>query len=156
MMKKVITFILVLAMVLSVSSVAFAAGVENCPGSCMHVAAVGTTHYDTFGEALNAAIAGPNKTVTIIGEVEGFTFTNKNCEGVTIEGSDTGKVTGTFNVDGGTTTFKDATIKNLKFDGGNIVFSTVNSMARIRTFLLSASTEIVRLLLRALLFPIIK
>ena len=123
-MKKIISFIVVLAMMLSVSSVAFAAGVEDCPGSCMHVAAVGTTHYDTFGEALNAAIAGPNKTVTIIGEVEGFKFTNKNCEGVTIEGSDTGKVTGTFNVDGGTTTFKDATIKNLKFDGGNIVFST--------------------------------
>ena len=123
-MKKFLTFVLVLAMVLSVSSFAMAAPVVNCSGGCEHVAAVGTTHYDTFGEALNAAIEGSDKTVTIIGTVTGYSFPSKNCEGITIQGSSTGKVTGMFNVTGSNTTFKNATIKDLKFEGGNIVLST--------------------------------
>ena len=88
------------------------------------VAEVGGVKYATFGEAVNAAIAGSDKTITVIGEVGNYSFSGKNMTGITVQGSETGKITGTLNVTGSTTTFKDATFKNLTFEGGNIVFST--------------------------------
>jgi len=128
MKRKLLSLAMVACLVLTlVPAVALAAEVADCPGSCAHVAAVGTTHYDTFGEALNAAISGTDKTVTIIGEVTGYSFASKNCENIVIQGSATGKVTGQFNVTGSGTTFKNATIKDLKFDGGNIVFATATA-----------------------------
>ena len=45
----------------------WAAPAENCPGSCDHIAAVGTTHYDTLEEAVSAAEAG--KSVTLLADV---------------------------------------------------------------------------------------
>ena len=44
-----------------------AASLENCPGGCSHQAAIGTTHYDTLQEALEAADAGT--TVTLLTDV---------------------------------------------------------------------------------------
>lgn len=54
-MKKIISFIVVLAMVLSVSSFALADTVCADPASCTHEAAINTTHYDTLEEAVAAA-----------------------------------------------------------------------------------------------------
>lgn len=53
---------LLLACLLAVT--ASAAAVEDCPGGCAHQAAVGTTHYDTLGEAVAAAADGA--TVTLL------------------------------------------------------------------------------------------
>lgn len=46
---------------------ALAAAADNCPGSCTHQAAIGTTHYDTFTEALTAATDGC--TVTLLADI---------------------------------------------------------------------------------------
>ena len=43
-----------------------AASVENCPGTCTHQAAVGTTHFDTLEEAVSAADSG--KTVALLAD----------------------------------------------------------------------------------------
>lgn len=46
---------------------ASAAPAENCPGSCAHQAAIGTTHYDTLAEAITAAESG--STVTLLADI---------------------------------------------------------------------------------------
>lgn len=46
---------------------AYAAPADNCPGSCSHQAAIGTTHYDTLGEAI--AAAQENATVTLLTDI---------------------------------------------------------------------------------------
>ena len=43
-----------------------AASVENCPGTCTHQAAAGTTHFDTLEEAVSAADSG--KTVALLAD----------------------------------------------------------------------------------------
>lgn len=45
----------------------FAAPMENCPGSCNHAAAIGTTHYDTLEEAV--AVAEDGATVTLLTDI---------------------------------------------------------------------------------------
>ena len=63
---------LLTAVVLLVSmlvTTASAAPVEDCPGSCAHTAAIGTTHYDTLEEAIDAAESG--STVTLLADVSG-------------------------------------------------------------------------------------
>ncbi len=59
-MKKFLTFILVLVAVLSVSSVAMAGSSTTCPGdsTCGHQATIGSTHFDTLGEAVAAVQDG--------------------------------------------------------------------------------------------------
>ena len=58
-MKKILALVLAAAMVLAlVPMTAMAAYVENCAGGCNHAAAVGTTHYDTLKEAVDAAADG--------------------------------------------------------------------------------------------------
>ena len=44
-----------------------AAPAENCPGNCTHQAAIGTTHYDTLEEAIEAASEG--STVTLLTDI---------------------------------------------------------------------------------------
>lgn len=51
--------VLVMALAITVS----ADPMENCPGSCAHQAAIGTTHYDTLAEAFAAATDGCRVTV---------------------------------------------------------------------------------------------
>lgn len=46
---------------------ASAEAVQNCPGSCAHQAAVGTTHYDTLAEAV--AAAETDGTITLLTDV---------------------------------------------------------------------------------------
>jgi len=61
--------LLVATVLISLLSVtASAAGTENCPGDCSHVAAVGKTHYDTFQEAIDAVPEGG--TVELLRECE--------------------------------------------------------------------------------------
>ena len=73
-MKKFLSLLLALCLVVGmVPLVASAEKVENCQGgdSCQHAAAIGTTHYDTLAEALNAAVDGNTVVVlrkTTIGE----------------------------------------------------------------------------------------
>ena len=64
-MKKFLTFILVLAMVLSVSSVAMA---EPCTEPCTHGAAIGNEHYATLEDALAAATGAGDVTITLLQE----------------------------------------------------------------------------------------
>lgn len=57
---------LLTAIVLLVSvlvTTASAAPLEDCPGSCSHAAAIGTTHYDTLEEAVAAVNAGSSITL---------------------------------------------------------------------------------------------
>ncbi len=58
-MKKVLATILALVMALALCSVSWAVTTENCTGeNCAHKAAIGTTHYDTLGDAVAAAESG--------------------------------------------------------------------------------------------------
>ena len=45
----------------------FATPADNCPGGCTHLAAIGTTHYDTLEEAV--AAAQESSTVTLLADV---------------------------------------------------------------------------------------
>ena len=56
-MKKFLTFVLVLAMVLSVSSVALAVYCTDGNACTAHVAAIGNEHYDSLADAVDAAVA---------------------------------------------------------------------------------------------------
>ena len=59
--KKLLSILLALCMVVSLlPATALAASATECPGgeSCTHEAAIGTTHYDTLKEAMNAATIG--------------------------------------------------------------------------------------------------
>ena len=73
-MKKFLSLLLALCLVVGMVPLAASAEkVENCQGgdSCQHAAAIGTTHYDTLAEALNAAVDGNTVVVlrkTTIGE----------------------------------------------------------------------------------------
>ena len=73
-MKKYLSLLLALCLVVGMVPLAASAEkVENCQGgdSCQHAAAIGTTHYDTLAEALNAAVDGNTVVVlrkTTIGE----------------------------------------------------------------------------------------
>ncbi len=61
---KRLTVVLLMISLLTVA--ASAATVENCPGGCLHQAAIGTTHYDTLEDAITAAKAGG--TVTLLAD----------------------------------------------------------------------------------------
>ena len=66
-MKKILATILALVMALALCSVSWAVTTENCTDeNCAHKAAIGTTHYDTLGEAVAAA---DGKTVQLLTNV---------------------------------------------------------------------------------------
>jgi len=100
------------------------------------VAQIGTTKYTTLRAAINAVKASSpsdsvNKTITIIGEVDGLVLTSGDyLKGLIIEGSNTGKFTGGITVQGSGATLEDVVIKNLKFDNSNIVLSTALASAK--------------------------
>lgn len=62
-MRLALCLLLVSLLAVTVS----AASLENCPGSCAHQAALGTTHYDFLSEAV--AAAEPGKTITLLTDV---------------------------------------------------------------------------------------
>ena len=64
--KRLLTLICCFMLTMTLATTAMAAAAENCPGSCAHQAAIGTTHYDTLTEALAAASDG--NTVTLLAD----------------------------------------------------------------------------------------
>ncbi len=110
-MKKFLTFVLVLAMVLSVSSFAMADG---------EVAQIGETKYATLQEAIDNAVDGD--TITLLANcTDNVTVVQKANVKFTIDGA--GKtMTGMITVDGKSATILTAgvTIKNFNFDGTSI------------------------------------
>ena len=77
-MRRIGTRLLALCCCLALSAglvtAAAAASAENCPGSCSHEAAIGTTHYDTLSEALSAATGGA--TVTVLKDISNSPLLN--------------------------------------------------------------------------------
>ena len=70
MKRKLLSVLLTLCLAFSLlPTAALAATVENCPGDefCTHQAAIGSTHYDTLQEAINAAQKG--ETVQMLADV---------------------------------------------------------------------------------------
>lgn len=61
--KHLLVLICCVTLVFTFGIVASAANTESCPGSCVHQAAIGTTHYDTLAEAFTAATDGCTVTV---------------------------------------------------------------------------------------------
>lgn len=66
--KRLLSLICCITIILALTIVVRAAAAENCPGSCSHQAAIGTTHYDTLAEALSVAIDGD--TVTLLADTD--------------------------------------------------------------------------------------
>ncbi|MBQ2985028.1 MAG: hypothetical protein IJD61_01260, partial [Clostridia bacterium] len=121
-MKKFLTFILVLAMILSVSGVALA---ETCsdPSSCDHVAAIGEEHYAELQAAINAAQNG--ETITLLANcAENVTVTQAPGVVITIDGNKDSDITmtGMITVDGKSARYPTAglTIQNFKFDATRV------------------------------------
>lgn len=69
MKRKLLSVLLTLCLAFSLlPTAALAEGVDNCPTeNCGHVAAIGTTHYSTLQEAVNAANDG--ETITLLANV---------------------------------------------------------------------------------------
>ena len=101
-MKKILSFIIAFAMIISMSSVALAAGGVDCSDPCTdttHVAAVGGKHYTDIQEAIKDAV--PSGTVDLLRDVtvdtwimfsEKLSIGNGNIitvkmDGLTIEGN---------------------------------------------------------------------
>jgi len=111
-MKKILSFIIAFAMIISMSSVALAAG-ETCanPSTCSHVAAVGNMHYTDIQDAIKDAASGgtvellDNVTVT---EWKMFSEDLTHAEIITVK-----PINVTINGNG-----KTLTIKNI-VSGGN-------------------------------------
>ena len=69
MKKKLTAMLLIMSMVCTFLPVsAMAAEAEDCPGgeACSHVAAIGTTHYDSLQEAFKAVTAEEQTTITLL------------------------------------------------------------------------------------------
>lgn len=67
MKKKIISMLLVCLMIVSLFPMGvLAETAENCTGDCGHVAAIGTTHYDTLQEAIEYAEIG--ETITLLSD----------------------------------------------------------------------------------------
>ena len=89
------------------------------------VAKIGTTEYKTFAGALKAAQAGSTeaeKTVTVVGEVNGYKF-DGNYDGITIQSSNSGKITGNF------TAAENASLKGVQIDGLKFEKSQISFIA---------------------------
>lgn len=89
MKRKLLSVLLTLCLAFSLlPTAALADGVDNCTTeNCGHVAAIGTTHYSTLQEAVNAANNG--ETVTLLGDVT-LTDTLTINKSVTIDGAKDG------------------------------------------------------------------
>ena len=89
-MKKILSFIIAFAMIMSMSSVALAAG-ETCadPSTCSHAAAVGDKHYSTLKDAIKEAKSGDEIILLTDYTESDTTLANKAPiqDGVTINGN---------------------------------------------------------------------
>ncbi len=67
-MKKLFAILMSVLMIFCfMPTAAFAAATENCTGTCTHQAAIGTTHYGTLAEAIEAATA--DAVITLLSDV---------------------------------------------------------------------------------------
>ena len=119
-MKKILSLILILTMILSVSSVAMAEGACT-DASCgtTHVASIGTAQYHSLQDAINAAVNGD--TVTLLKDCdEDVTVVQAPGVVFTIDGKNN-TMTGTITVNGKSAldTTAGLTIKNFKFDSSS-------------------------------------
>ena len=123
-MKKILSLILILTMILSVSSVAMAAGACTTDGcTTLHVASIGTAEYHSLQEAIDAAVNGD--TITLLTDCsENVTVTQQADVVITIDGNKNNGITmsGTITVDGKSQAYATAelTIQNFKFSADNI------------------------------------
>ena len=123
-MKKILSLILILTMILSVSSVAMAA--DACTdASCgiAHVASIGTAEYHSLQDAIDAAelVGG---TITLLKDcADDVTIEQKPDVKITIDGANK-TMSGTITVDGKSAAFgwdtTGVTIKNFKFNSSSI------------------------------------
>ena len=114
MKRKLLSVLLTFCLAFSLlPTAALADGVDNCTENCGHVAAIGTTHYSTLQEAVDAATAG--QTVKLVADVTeditiptgknitldlgNSTLTNKSGDTIVVEIGATLTVTGSGTVD---------------------------------------------------------
>ena len=67
MKKRLLALVLSILMICLQAATVFATPIENCPGGCSHFAAIGTTHYDSLEEAIEAAVDGD--TITLLADI---------------------------------------------------------------------------------------
>ena len=107
--KRLGSWVLCIGLLCALPVTALAASLADCPGSCTHQAAIGTTHYDTIAEAF--AAAADESTVTLLADVSDVSALTidkaitLDLGGKTITGEATGE-------DSLITATKDITIKN--------------------------------------------
>ncbi len=65
--KRLCALVVCILMICLQVATVFAAPMDNCPGNCTHAAAIGTTHYDTLAEAIDAAV--DHSTVILLTDV---------------------------------------------------------------------------------------
>jgi len=118
----------------------FAVPLENCPGDCAHLAAIGTTHYDTLDEAIAAAAEGSTITIlTDIAEQTALTIDKSivlDLGGKTLTGKN-GDTEGLLNVS------DDFTVQNgtVTTDAGVCVLATDCNLTVDKTAVLAATEE---------------
>ena len=118
----------------------FAVPLENCPGDCTHLAAIGTTHYDTLEEAITAAAEGSTVTIlTDIAEQTALTIDKSivlDLGGKTLTGKN-GDTEGLLNVS------DDFTVQNgtLTTGAGVCVLATDCNLTVDKTAVLAATGE---------------
>lgn len=123
MKKKILSLALTLCMALSLlPTAALATAVTDCTGGddCSHEAAIGTTHYDTLAEAVNAA--DDSATITLLKNVTLSTQLNID-KAITLDGNEK-TITRTSSGSSagekaGILVTANATIKNLMVSGPN-------------------------------------
>ena len=126
MKHKLLSILLSLSLVFSLlPTAALAATAENCPSDefCNHQAAIGSTHYDTLQDAVDAASS--NATVRLLANVVEDVVINKSITldlgGKTLTNTNAGKAT--LTVAAGAT----ATVKNGSIVGGTSFYTIQNN-----------------------------
>lgn len=139
--KRLLMLICCITLALTLTTVVSAVSTENCPGSCTHQAAIGTTHYDTLAEAFTAAT--DDCTVTLLCDITGVTPLVVD-KAVTLDlGSKT--VTGQIaDTDALFTVSKDFTLKNgtVVSDAGTVLLASNCAVTIEKTVKLQAATAI--------------
>ena len=109
--KRILALLCCIVLAAGLVTTAAAASLENCPGSCTHEAAIGTTHYDTLAQALAAATDGC--TVTMLTDVTAGNLTLEQAITLDLGGKTlTGQLTYSQGQEGLLSTSKDLVLTN--------------------------------------------